>query len=367
MKAWPILGVLLVQCILLLAHGFAYATWLAFAGASAPPQALGAGVAALAVTFIPATLLGHRLDNLAVRLFYRLASVWLGFLNFFVWAACLCWLTAAACGLVHAQLNRPLLAATLFSLAALTGVYGLINASLPRLRRIRIEIPALPASWRGRTALVMSDLHLGHVYGAGFTRRLVARANRLQPDIVFLPGDVFDGGLASPGPLVEPLGQLQAPLGVYFAAGNHEEIGDLPLYAEVLERAGVRVLTHQRVEVDGLHILGLPYRDSTYPIPLRASLERLRPQAGEPCILLCHSPSRLSVVEQAGVALMLSGHTHGGQIFPFTWLTRRVFGQFTHGLHRFGRLQVYTSIGAGTWGPPMRVGSASEIVLLTFA
>ena len=87
---------------------------------------------------------------------------------------------------------------------------------------------------------------------------------------------------------------------------------------------------------------------------------------GVPSILLQHVPNRLPIVEQAGVGLLVSGHTHGGQFFPFTWITRRAFGEFTHGLHRFGGLQVYTSTGAGTWGPPMRVGTHSEMVLLTF-
>jgi hypothetical protein len=110
----------------------------------------------------------------------------------------------------------------------------------------------------------------------------------------------------------------------------------------------------------------VPYGDSTYPIRLRTTLEGLRPAQGEATILLNHVPNRLPIVEQAGITLQLSGHTHGGQIFPFTWLTRRVFGEFTYGLQQFGGLQVYTSSGAGTWGPPMRVGTHPEIVLLTF-
>ncbi len=87
-----------------------------------------------------------------------------------------------------------------------------------------------------------------------------------------------------------------------------------------------------------------------------------------PSILLNHVPNRLPLAEHAGVSLQLSGHTHGGgQMFPFNLITRRAFGKFTYGLQRFGELQVYTSSGAGTWGPPMRVGTHSEIVLLTFA
>jgi predicted MPP superfamily phosphohydrolase len=128
----------------------------------------------------------------------------------------------------------------------------------------------------------------------------------------------------------------------------------------------MRVLDNEKVTVDGLHIAGVPFGGSTSPIHLRATLEGLRLSSGQAWILLNHMPSRLPIVERAGVSLQLSGHTHGGQLFPFTWLTRRVFGRFTYGLHRFGALQVYTSSGAGTWGPPMRVGTHPEIVLLEF-
>jgi predicted MPP superfamily phosphohydrolase len=128
----------------------------------------------------------------------------------------------------------------------------------------------------------------------------------------------------------------------------------------------MKVLNNQKVTVDGLHIAGVPFGDSTSPIRLRATLEGMHLDPGEASILLNHMPSRLPIVERAGVSLQLSGHTHGGQLFPFNLPTRRVFGRFTWGLHKFGNLQVYTSTGAGTWGPPMRVGTHPEIVLLTF-
>jgi hypothetical protein len=112
--------------------------------------------------------------------------------------------------------------------------------------------------------------------------------------------------------------------------------------------------------------LGVPYHDTTYPMRLRTNLHGLGIDKSTASILLNHVPNRLPIVEEAGVSLQLSGHTHGGQFVPFTWLTQRVFGKFTHGLHAFGSLQVLTSYGAGTWGPPMRVGTKPEVVLLRF-
>jgi hypothetical protein len=214
--------------------------------------------------------------------------------------------------------------------------------------------------------VLLSDLHLGNINGSGFSRRMVAMAATLRPDIVFIPGDLFDGTMADLDRLAAPFKELAPPFGVYFSTGNHEEFRGKEHYMEAAIRAGMRVLNNEKVTVDGLHIAGVPFGDSTSPIRLRNTLEGLRLSPNQACILLNHMPSRLPIVERAGVSLQLSGHTHGGQLLPFTWLTRRVFGRFTYGLQRFGALQVYTSSGAGTWGPPMRVGTHPEIVLLEF-
>ena len=254
-----------------------------------------------------------------------------------------------------------------FSLGLLAGIYGLLNARWVRIRRITVKLPGLNQPWRGRTALLLSDLHLGNVIGSRFSRRMANLATKLNPDIVFIPGDLFDGVKADPDQLIAPFRQISPPFGVFYSSGNHDEFGDEARFEAALTRAGIRVLNNEKVTVDGFQILGVPYRDSTSPIRLRATLEGLRLDPSQASILLNHMPSRLPIVEHAGVGLQLSGHTHGGQLFPFNWLTRRVFGKFTYGLQRFGSLQVYTSSGAGTWGPPMRVGTHPEIVLITFA
>jgi predicted MPP superfamily phosphohydrolase len=362
------LGITLMQTILLLAHWFIYHTWIAFWWPLSPAAslALRSALLLLGFSFIAAALLGFRYENLPVKALYKLAAVWLGLLNFFFLAACLCWLVDFSLLLLRLPPNRPLIAGLLFAAALLAGVYGLLNARLVRIRRVTINLPELSESWRGRSALLLSDLHLGNVNGLRFSRRIVAMSARLRPDIVFIPGDLFDGTKADPQRLTAPFKTLSPPFGIYFTSGNHEEFTDADHYAEALAQAGIRVLANERVTVDGLHIIGVPYGDTTYPIRLRATLQEMRLDSGQASILLNHVPNRLPIVEQAGISLQLSGHTHGGQVFPFTWFTRRAFGKFTYGLQQFGALQVYTSSGAGTWGPPMRVGTHPEIVLITF-
>jgi predicted MPP superfamily phosphohydrolase len=213
----------------------------------------------------------------------------------------------------------------------------------------------------------MSDLHLGPINGVRFCRRLVAKAQSFQPDVVFLPGDRFDGTKGDLDKLVAPLKKLTPPLGIYFSTGNHEEFTDPTHYIEAITRAGIHVLDNELVTVDGVQVAGVFYHTSSSPLRMKTALEAMRLDRERPSILLNHAPARLPTVEQAGFNLQLSGHTHGGQFLPFTWITNSIYGRFTKGLHRFGALQVYTSTGAGTWGPPLRVGTLPEIVFITLA
>ncbi|MGB6192170.1 MAG: metallophosphoesterase, partial [Terracidiphilus sp.] len=262
---------------------------------------------------------------------------------------------------------RPWLAGGLLLAAIVVTIYGLVNARRIRLRRVPIKLANLPAAWVGRTALVVSDIHLGNINGERFARRIAAMARQLDPDIIFIPGDLFDGMKVNPERIAAPLYKLAPPLGVYFVTGNHDEFGGAEQYCDALRRAGIQVIDDKSTVIDGVVIAGVGHRTSTHLIQLRHLLTSLDLREGVPSILLQHVPHRLPMLEQAGASLLLSGHTHCGQTFPFTLIARRAFGEYTYGLRSFGALQVYTSCGAGTWGPPMRVGTHSEMALLTFA
>ncbi len=372
LKAWPVFAILFIQVILLLGHLMVYSTWVAFWPGLAPAAIsdLRVTMFVLAFTFVASALLAFRFSNPVVRILYNIAAVWLGFLNYFFWAALLVRLSWILLRVSHLTANpaayRPLLVGAFYALAALTGIYGIVNARIIRVRRISVLLPNLPSAWRNRRAVLLSDLHLGAINGVQFCRRIAARVASLKPDVVLLPGDLFDGTKADIDSLVEPLRALTPPFGIYFATGNHEEFHDTAEYLEAITRAGIHVLSNEKVTIDGLQVAGVFYHDSTHIIRMKAVLDAMHLDRSQAAILLNHAPTRLPIVEQAGFNLQVSGHTHGGQIFPFTFMTRRVFGPFTTGLHRFGSLQVYTSSGSGTWGPPMRVGTCPEIVLIEF-
>lgn len=371
MRAWPLLGILFVQSFLCLAHWFLFVTWMHAGWPVSPESALALRVAltVLAFSFVPSALLGFRFHGGPVGFLYRLASLWLGLLNFLFWSACLFWLIELGLRLAPGDAHlraRPFVAAALLALSVLATLHGLLNAARIRTRSLAVRLPGLPQVWRGRRAVMISDLHLGNINGLRFARRVAAHIRALNPEIVFLPGDLFDGTRVDAAAIAAPLLELAPPLGVYFVTGNHEVLGGSGHFTQPLARRGMHVIDNARADVEGVTILGVSYQDSTHPTRLRQFLAAQQLDPALPSILLQHVPNRLPIVEQCGVSLQLSGHTHGGQMLPFTWITRRAFGPFTHGLHRFGNLQVYTSTGVGTWGPPLRVGSASEIVLLTF-
>jgi len=347
-------------------HWLIYRTWVDFSGTDDGIPWLRATLALLSLSFVAASLLAFRHSGRLVRWFYSAAAVWLGMVNFLFLAAGLCWMTSLVTWIAGWHLDRRWLVEGLFVFALLAGVYGLINARRLRVRRIRVGLPNLPASWRGRVAALVSDVHLGHVNGVSFMRRIVARVAALNPEIVFLTGDLYDGTKVEPLSLAAPWKEFSPRLGTYFVTGNHEEFSDTSKYLEAVSRAGVRVLHNEKVNLDGLQLVGMHHHDSTNAVRFSSILEGIGLKPNQPSILLSHAPHALEIPERAGISLQLSGHTHGGQIFPFTWFTRRIFGKFTYGLKRFGKMMVYTTTGAGTWGPPLRLGTQPEIVLFEF-
>jgi uncharacterized protein len=234
------------------------------------------------------------------------------------------------------------------------------------VKRVSVKLPNLPDSWRGRVAALVSDTHLGHVRSHAFLRRIIAMLSRLQPDVVFIGGDLFDGTAADLDGLAQLWASFSPPWGTYFVAGNHDGFTGHARHVAAVSNSGVRVLNNEKITVDGLQIVGVHYRDTVDAQRYRSILRQADVDRDRASILLSHAPSGLPIAEEEGISLQLSGHTHGGQIFPFTWIVSRVWGQFTYGLKRLGSLLVYTSSGAGTWGPPMRVGARPEIVLIEF-
>lgn len=354
------------QAILFLAHFFLLETIFAAWGplSSSSRQILAIVLAALSVSFLGSALLAFKNANLIVRLMYVVGAVWLGTFNYLFIAAAGWWLLHGVALAVRFPVSGPLMGSLLFGAALLISLYGVINANWTRVKRIEVRLTGIPESWRGRTIALISDLHLGHVRNARFLRGIVTQINREKPDVAIIAGDLFDGTAIDPVRAAAPLSGLNIPFGTYFSEGNHEEFRDPRAYLEAISKAGVRILDKQKIELDGLQLIGIPYRDATHTEHMRSVLASLAIDRKRASILVTHAPDRPAVAEEAGISFQVSGHTHGGQFFPHTWIANRIYRQFVHGLSRLGNLQLFTSYGAGTWGPPLRVGTEPEIVLI---
>jgi uncharacterized protein len=364
----------ILQSVFFLAHYLLYETWIYESGTSLPGHGHAVGplwikllLGILSVTFVPASLLAFNYTNVAVRIFYRIAAVWTGVLSFLVGAMICSWVIFGLSQAAGSSPNFHLLVEILFALALAAGIYGVFNASWTRITRTTVRLANLPVEWRGRKAALISDLHLGPVRNGNFLRRMISTILEEKPHVIFIAGDLYDGTAIDVAAAAEPLNQLTAvPQGVYFVAGNHEQFRDDSKYLHAVAAAGVRVLTNEKVEIDGLQIVGVPYRHAWQPSLFASVLRGIGLDRERASILLTHAPDHPEIAEAAGVSLQLSGHTHLGQFIPWSWIARRMYRQFVYGLSRIGNMQVFTSSGAGTWGPPLRLGSNPEIVMLQF-
>lgn len=363
-----ILFVGIVQSILFLGHWFLYRTLVRFFGLENPPVllTLRVAMALLSVSLLATSFLAFRYSNLLVRCLYTAAASWLGISYLLIIAAVLSWIFYGLAKLSHFPLDRKILIEILIGMALIASLYGFINGGIVRITRISVQLPGLPSSWKGKTAVWVSDTHLGQVRNHGFAQEIATMVQNLHPDIIFIGGDLYDGEAVDVDQLIEPFSRISAPLGIYFITGNHEEFYDNTKYLQAVRRAGMQVLYNKKVDLDGLQIIGVDYRDSRREEQFRTILQTMGIDRRKPSILLKHVPFHLKVAEEQGVSLQLSGHTHHGQVFLFRFITSRVYQGYDYGLKWSGDLLVYTSSGAGTWGPPMRLDTKPEIVVITF-
>lgn len=237
----------------------------------------------------------------------------------------------------------------------------------PVVQHYEVRLAGLPAQMDGTTLVAMSDLHIGSLLGKRWLAARVAQVKARQPDLVVLLGDIFEGHGPPEKELVAILGRLRAPLGVWAVPGNHEHHDDRNGNMDLLQKAGIRLLRNRWTQVHpGFVLAGVEdlttHRRSGHSDNLMASALSGRPPGA--VVLLSHTPWQTQEAAAAGAGLMLSGHTHGGQIWPFSYLVRLRYPLLA-GRYQIDQMTVIVCRGTGTWGPPMRLWRPGEILCIT--
>ena len=245
------------------------------------------------------------------------------------------------------------------------GTYGVLRG--PRLKQVTVPLAKLPARAHGYRIAVVSDIHLGPILGRAHTQRIVDTINGAQPDLVVVVGDLVDGSVPELGRAAEPLARLRARDGSYFVTGNHEYFSGAAPWVDFVRSLGVHPLQNARVELSGFDLAGVNdlagEAEGDGPDFVKALGDRDRSRTS---VLLSHQPVTIHDAVRHGVDLQLSGHTHGGQLWPGNYLAE-LANPTVAGLERYGDTQLYVTRGAGAWGPPVRVGAPSDITIVTLA
>ncbi len=237
-------------------------------------------------------------------------------------------------------------------------------------KHVRVPIARLPAALRGLRIVQLTDVHIGPTIDRDFVRRLVEQTNALRPDVIALTGDLIDGTVAQLEDYVAPLADLRAEHGVFFVTGNHEYYWGAEEWLAHLSTLGIRALRNERatifhrgalLDIAGVHDWSSARTRTNHRPDLARALAGRDPT--RPVILLAHQPRAIDEAADRGVSLQLSGHTHGGQLFPWTYLVR-LQQPYVSGLHDHRGTKIYVSMGTGYWGPPMRLGTTAEVTLI---
>ncbi|MEY4602681.1 MAG: hypothetical protein RL292_622 [Candidatus Parcubacteria bacterium] len=253
-----------------------------------------------------------------------------------------------------------------YIIASLVGVTGIFQAFMTRTVVYTLTAPAQYESLKGKRIALIADTHLGPVNQELFARQVVKDILKTNPDAVLLAGDMFDGSGFDMGPLEAELRVLTEKVPVFFTPGNHEEYGPFSEFVVSATRAGMTVLVDEKAEIFGVPVFGLNYRNKKDTEEVAQLFSEKGITLANPAIVINHEPSFQAVMQNAGVFLNTSGHTHGGQLWPGRYVAQRVYGKYWYGLATEGSFQSITTNGIGTFGPRMRTFNRGEVVVIEF-
>jgi len=384
MQRWTslLLMMLVLAGVLVAGHYYLWTQLIRDTGVGFPTRRVMIGILAALAVGVPAAVIMSRLvPPSSSSRWITPVYLWIGVSTVVVLSVAAIDLVRGAYSLAAFGLGGPdpdqrralarLAAAAALTIGLGASGWAALEGRRVRIKRIEVPLKKLPIALDGLSIVQLSDLHIGPVIGRGFVERVVAMANDLAPDIVAITGDLVDATVEELSGEVAPLARLTSRFGTFFVTGNHEYFADAPGWCQYLAQLGVRVLRNEHVAIERggqvLHLAGIDdYESERIEVGHRPDLAKAVAgrDPSRPLVLLAHQPRAIRDAVRHGVDLQLSGHTHGGQLWPLGWL-QRMSQPIVAGLKKFNDTFLYVSCGTGSSGPPMRLAAPAEITHIT--
>lgn len=329
-------------------------------------------LAIMSVSFSASMFLLRAFENLLTEVFYNISAIWLGTIFWLL-------LAVIASVLVQGLLLkfrgnivglRAFVPLFFVILAFAISIYGLYNGHNTKIVQKDLYIENLPESWVGRKALFLSDTHYGNTHNKKTSIKDTKLINSINPDILLTAGDFFDGPDKDFTQFTEVYKNVNPPLGKYFVSGNHEIYAGLAESEQALISAGFVLLDNKNIKLDDMQFIGIPYvtsndSDADREVTKNVFVDNDYDKSYA-SIVLKHVPIATKTIADMGASFVFSGHTHRGQMWPFSLLVKKIYGKHFYGFVNEGSTLFYTTSGVGGWGPPQRIGTNSEMLLVTF-
>ncbi|MFZ1626701.1 MAG: metallophosphoesterase [Candidatus Moraniibacteriota bacterium] len=321
-------------------------------------------VMVLSFSFMISNIMTRFAPNPVTRTAYLYAAMWLGTVHLLFLAVVLLSFVSLVVALLGGVVS-PWIALVFFMVALGLNGFALYSGFRVHPKHLVVALPNLPDYWVGKKIAFFADSHFGNIHREQTAQDIAKLIAAENPALVLMGGDYFDGPPIEAEVVTSPFKSITARIPTYFVSGNHEEYGDTIGFLRSLQAAGFRVINDKRVEEQGLQIVGLDFVTTRSPEATEMVMMHLHVNPELPTIVLKHIPRNIGELVENGADLTLHGHTHEGQMWPFSWITWFVYRGYDFGLKPYGEALVYTTSGAGSWGPPQRFGTSQEVVFFT--
>lgn len=320
---------------------------------------------ALPVMFISSMMYSYKHYSVFNSWINTISSVWIGIIIYSLIASLIIFVLIMLNLYFNFQIPVTMVSGVLMSLVFITVCYGIWNSNNPRIVKWEINNETLSGDWSGKKIVIISDVHLGMIRREKFIKKIISKINDEKPDIVFIAGDLIDGPSFPYAKWLNNISLSKPTFGNIYVEGNHEKYNqEYDVFKSAIPESLIN-LTDKKIIINNTQIIGLDYKQEESEENITSKLDLLKYNKDQPSIVILHDPKNVPILSKEGVSLVISGHTHGGQLFPFTTLVNYMYKKYTHGATKTEKTNSVTSYGVGSSITPMRIGTVPEIVVLT--